>query len=452
MLALLLLLLVVRSSAVPQLGQGTGSSRAAAGVISVKSFGAVGDGIADDGPAIQRAIDSAKGKARAALYFPSGTYLTNQSIVANGWAVRLVGDGMGLSAVVAGGATPMVATLTLPGAQPNNTAPNPHSRTNGFEISDMSFSGSGAANFAVYAPALTRSRFTRVGFHDGRVAGFYLGYGWINDILQCRFDGRSLVGLYLDLAVNAINVVDSQFEANGELGIGVIINGGAMVRLSGNCIEGMAGPGIIANQVDALTIQANYFEANNMLPDNIRFVTNASGTPTRVRVCTDVLIDGDFGYAGSSSSDNSLSIAQFAPGAAPMSTKPHQAVWDGKPGDIRLNNHAPSRGVVLEANFHNPGGDGCPGGTRPYPENAFYGAFAAGATGLRSESNDCSRCSNRASHTAGPARVCAAVGTGASGPNSNQTTLGAFDIKLNTGFFGSGPLANLEDDASVQKR
>jgi hypothetical protein len=44
------------------------------------------------------------------------------------------------------------------------------------------------------------------------------------------------------------------FEANGELGIGIIVNGGAMVRLSGNCLEGLAGPGIIANQVDALTV------------------------------------------------------------------------------------------------------------------------------------------------------------------------------------------------------
>ena len=32
----------------------------------------------------------------------------------------------------------------------------------------MSFNGSHLANFAVYAPALTRSTFTKVGCHDGR--------------------------------------------------------------------------------------------------------------------------------------------------------------------------------------------------------------------------------------------------------------------------------------------
>ena len=40
-----------------------------------------------------------------------------------------------------------------------------------------------------------------------RVAGLYIGYGWINDVFQCDFAGRSLVGLYLDYAVNAVNVV-----------------------------------------------------------------------------------------------------------------------------------------------------------------------------------------------------------------------------------------------------
>ena len=39
------------------------------------------------------------------------------------------------------------------------------------------------------------------------IAGAFLGYGWINDVFQCDFAGRSLVGLYLDYAVNAVNVV-----------------------------------------------------------------------------------------------------------------------------------------------------------------------------------------------------------------------------------------------------
>jgi|688.fasta_scaffold112825_4 hypothetical protein len=59
--------------------------------VSVKDFGAVGDGITDDGPAIQAAIDYCNdaypvgaaptlGAARATLVFPPGVYLTKQTL------------------------------------------------------------------------------------------------------------------------------------------------------------------------------------------------------------------------------------------------------------------------------------------------------------------------------------------------------------------------------------
>lgn len=51
------------------------------GVVSVRSFGAKGDGVTDDHEAIQRAISSVSGGGqRKCLYFPQGTYLLGQSI------------------------------------------------------------------------------------------------------------------------------------------------------------------------------------------------------------------------------------------------------------------------------------------------------------------------------------------------------------------------------------
>jgi hypothetical protein len=71
-----------------------------------------------------------------------------------------------------------------------------------------------------------------------------------------------MVGVYVDFAANAINIIDSQlFEAaKGELGVGIIVNAGSMVRIEGNTIEGVAGPGVIASQVSALSVRENYFE------------------------------------------------------------------------------------------------------------------------------------------------------------------------------------------------
>ena len=56
----------------------------------------------------------------------------------------------------------------------------------------------------------------------------------IDDCMHLRcptLPGRSLVGLYLDYAVNSINVLDCSFE--GKLGLGLVVNTGSVVRVEG---------------------------------------------------------------------------------------------------------------------------------------------------------------------------------------------------------------------------
>lgn len=103
-----------------------------------------------------------------------------------------------------------------------------------------------------------------------------------------------MVGLYLDFAVNSINIANSQWESEtAEMGVGIVVNTGSMVRIEGNTFEKLAGPAIVANQINALTIRENYFEGNNMLPTAFVFVTGSGATnpptpPGRVvpGVCT----------------------------------------------------------------------------------------------------------------------------------------------------------------------
>lgn len=56
--------------------------------ISVTDFGAKGDGQANDGPAIQAAIDAALSDGSLCVWFPPGDYVTNQTILASGSADR----------------------------------------------------------------------------------------------------------------------------------------------------------------------------------------------------------------------------------------------------------------------------------------------------------------------------------------------------------------------------
>jgi hypothetical protein len=61
-------------------------------VVSVKDFGAVGDGVTDDTVAIQKAVDAVGLTGGGAVYFPSGTYVISSVIHCLYQSVRIVGD------------------------------------------------------------------------------------------------------------------------------------------------------------------------------------------------------------------------------------------------------------------------------------------------------------------------------------------------------------------------
>jgi hypothetical protein len=61
--------------------------------VSVKDFGAVGDGVADDTVAIQAAIDYVEGNGGGSIYLPSGVYKLNSGLTISRGGVNLYGDG-----------------------------------------------------------------------------------------------------------------------------------------------------------------------------------------------------------------------------------------------------------------------------------------------------------------------------------------------------------------------
>lgn len=416
-----LLLLFEQASAVPS------HPAAATGPLSVIDFGARGDGSADDSAAIQKAIDAAQDPSAArgavagdpvmgrAVYFPAGTYVINTTLTVarvhspeTTRPVRLFGDGMKQSLLVAG--QEIDAVLRFDGQAPGSGGAASLT-TNGHIVENLWISGAGLANYSLAAPAITRSQVKSSMFTDARVAGLSLGFGWINEITQCYFK-NNLIGLYLDNAINSVNVLDCNFESNR--GVGVLVNSGAMVRVEGSEFESQGGPAMIINNVRALSVRSNYFEANNMqanVSSNFRFVDVASGEEEAV--CTDMLLTGDYGWLHSASAREKFPLLRPGPAAGEFSL-----------GPIPLSNVAPSSGVVVESNYHNPGGDHCGG-------KQFAGVFAAGVVGLRAQASDCSGCVHH------PGLVCVPVATG-NAPHANSS-LADFDVKLNTGdFAGSG--------------
>ena len=177
--------------------------------------------------------------------------------------------------------------------------------------------------------------------------------------------------------------------------------------------------------INSLTIRSNYFEGNFQRFQNWSFIAAGGGTLSAQTVCSDIIVNGDVGrYDSPPLQASSLSLSQFAAAAA--------ATREGEilPGEVVLNNARPCCGVVLEANFHNPSGN-----PLPYCSD-FAGAFVSGATGLRSESNECADCDKRGKDYNGDNRTCTAVSTGPE-PSANASLAG-FHIDLNTGDFTSG--------------
>lgn len=97
--------------------------------VSVKDFGAVGDGVADDTAAIQAAVDSLEANGGGVLSFPRGTYLISSTITVNASNIMLLGEGgdqshdVGTQGATAaskitwgGGASPVVQFVSPSGA------------------------------------------------------------------------------------------------------------------------------------------------------------------------------------------------------------------------------------------------------------------------------------------------------------------------------------------------
>jgi hypothetical protein len=357
------------------------------GPLDVRSFGAKGDGVTDDAPAIQKAIDHAQqvsalqgptGPSRP-VYFPAGLYLVNSSLKVVSTHVkgtnkrlalslRLFGDGMAQSVVMAG--APMDAVLRFEGHGPQAGAAGV--TTNGHTVESLEFNAAGLANYSVAATAITRSLFRYSDFSGARIAGLFLGWGWINDVLECYFTGN-LIGVYLDNAVNSVNVVDGNFESNH--GVGIIVNSGAMVRLEGNEMESMGGPGIIVNSVSALTVRSNYFEANNQHGNDslaLAFVDHHSGA--HEKICTDILLNGYPTWGPERSNGKDAFVIPAPPSQYKLALAP-----------IPLSNENPCSGVIIAANSHSPGHDSCPG-------NTFAGVHAAGAEGLSATASHAGGC------------------------------------------------------------
>ena len=150
------------------------------GPLNVRDFGAVGDGIHDDAPAFQRAIDAAQTHiqrplaAGNTLHVPAGIYsIHTELLVHNTHGVprpahlRIVGEGMTDTVIQAG--SQMDAVFRFVSLAPTGSKPDGNT-TNSHQMEQLSIDANRMANYSMFGAAVTMSKFRRMGFCKQRLS------------------------------------------------------------------------------------------------------------------------------------------------------------------------------------------------------------------------------------------------------------------------------------------
>lgn len=255
---------------------------------TVKDFGAVGDGIADDTAAINRALfqlfcRETNPQIRRSLFFPAGVYKVSETIIVPPFAT-LYGEGANNSVIqmTAGDDSALRAYVARTGDSLQQTGVN--IGNNGalvpqyVTISNMGFSSLDAEVDIFLVEDASNCRFQNVGFFGP------LGTGDLNTDADntagvrfastsslvttqivfddCLFQGTTY-GANTDDQISAVSFTNSRFNVLYKglvLGEGTVTNGGATgVRAVGNMFDNIYAQGIVFGDVQLNASGHNIF-------------------------------------------------------------------------------------------------------------------------------------------------------------------------------------------------
>lgn len=243
--------------------------------VSVKDFGAVGDGVVDDYAPINAALSYIKALGGGTLYFPQGTYKVTDQIVIDSPCIRFVGTGR--RKVYPGAFVPSSGTVsTIMPVHSKRSAIRFYSETIN-TASTFTAEGINLATLETGAMPLVGFgwdgsgsfhrdyTFTRVGVHGFTSAFETYGTGGIGSfgllkITDCSINRNNYIIRNLDgTAWNGF-----VFEKNEA---GQNITGGISVRaqscsIKNNALEGQPNAIKVFGNYNGVVISENYFEAN----------------------------------------------------------------------------------------------------------------------------------------------------------------------------------------------
>jgi len=201
---------------------------------SVRDFGAVGDGKADDAGAFQRALNSGRGD----IFVPRGTYRLGKTIVADLDRIGPVSIvGSGVATIIMAGSGPAIKLVgTHEGsADPSSVKENVWLNQRTPTVSGLEIVGADPQACGIEATGTMQATFSRLTIRKA-LHGIHLTRRNRNVIIaDCHIYENRGIGIYLDhVDLHQINVGNSHVSYNA--GGGVVQRGGAVRNLQvGNC-------------------------------------------------------------------------------------------------------------------------------------------------------------------------------------------------------------------------
>jgi hypothetical protein len=250
--------------------------------ISVKDFGAVGDGVADDTAAIVAAYNALPNKGK--LYFPAGTYkYTSQIVFSGSKSPAFIGDGAFQSVLLYSGSATNLDCIVV--GDGTNAEPNWEISGLGFQSAVNTVGGAG-----VRFKQLVRSNLSDVTFGNQDYPNkAYIGV-WFDAVDFVTVNQFQAVGAQECLRVNgAISGPKADlFLSNGKVGssqVGIHIAG----AFGGFVAESLD---IIANKTNVLVDQSVIAEANREVFFGSSLIDSGGTASVFDGVCIDVQDSG----------------------------------------------------------------------------------------------------------------------------------------------------------------
>lgn len=258
--------------------------------VSVKDFGAVGDGVTDDTTAVNAALTNAT-TTGAAVYFPAGTYQITSDI---NWPERTLIYGDGTQKTILSFQS---CQLVLQDGQY-------------WQGRDFAVQRTGTAGYALRMEGISagsrRSYFSNVSVRSSTGGGVVMKGGWLFTWVNVDIQSCAGIGLLVEeggfvTGWNSLNLIGGEIQG---VTYGIVLDRVKQFAMFGTAVEGCSVAGIgIGRSVEAVNI-LGYFEAN--ATGHIVAYDNSGGTIGQVS--SFVISGGAYFLRGTGGADTAISL------------------------------------------------------------------------------------------------------------------------------------------------